>query len=140
MIQFGITIDIGASPDRVWAVLCDVERWPEWTASVAGVQRLDAGPLAVGSRARILQPNLGPAVWRVTELDECAKVFTWATRSMGVKVAGRHEVIPNDAGCRVALSLQFSGLLGPLIARFYRSLNQSYLATEANGLKRRSEA
>jgi hypothetical protein len=47
---FSITADIPAAHDRVWAILADVERWPEWTHSVTRIIRLDPGPLAVGSR------------------------------------------------------------------------------------------
>lgn len=139
MAHFSITVDIQASPERVWAVLCDIERWPEWTSSVTSIERLDAGPFAVGSRVRIHQPKLRPAEWQVTELDEGSSSFTWVTRSPGIQVAGGHLVEAVGAGSRATLSLQFSGLLGPLVARFYRRLNERYLATEANGLKACSE-
>jgi len=140
MVGFSTSIDIRAAPDRVWAVLCDIERWPEWTSSVTSIQRLDAGSLAVGSRARVCQPNLPPAEWRVTELDEGSRIFTWVMHGPGVQVAGLHRVEAGADGSKVTLSLEFSGLLGPLIARFYRRLNERYLATEAQGLKKRSES
>jgi carbon monoxide dehydrogenase subunit G len=43
---FSVTVEIPAPPDRVWAVLADIERWPEWTPTVTRIQRLDRGPLA----------------------------------------------------------------------------------------------
>jgi len=140
MSLFITTIGIQAPPDRVWAVVCDVERWPEWTSSVTNLQRLDPGPLAVGSRARILQPKLRPAVWQVTELDEARKSFVWVSRNPGVRVTAWHLVETDGAGSKATLSLEFSGLLGPLIGCLYRRLNEQYLATEAKGLKQRCEA
>ena len=46
-------IDIGASREKVWTVMTDVARWPEWTASVTSVEPLGGGPFDVGSRVRI---------------------------------------------------------------------------------------
>ena len=68
-IHFSVTVDIPARTPLVWSVLTDVERWPEWTASISRVKRLSPGPLQVGSRVRIHQPKFPPASWRVTELN-----------------------------------------------------------------------
>jgi uncharacterized membrane protein len=138
MTDVSIAVDIKASRDRVLAVLCDVERWPEWTSTVTSVRRIDDGPFAVGSRAQMRQPKLLPAVWQVTQFDGKSS-FAWATRSPGVRIEAGHLVEPNGAGSKVTLSLHFSGLLGPLVARVYRKLNQRYLATEAEGLRKRCE-
>jgi uncharacterized protein YndB with AHSA1/START domain len=137
MTDFHISVDIAAPPERVWAVMADVERWPEWTRSVTRIQRLDHGPLAVGSRARIRQPRLPPAVWEVSELVE-GRSFTWVTRSPGVRVMAKHAVEPVAGGARATLSLRFSGPLGALVARVTRRLNEHYLELEAKGLSERS--
>lgn len=138
MTHFSISIEIRAPSDRVWAVMSDIERWPEWTPTVTSIQRLDRGPLAVGSRARIRQPKLPPAKWQVTELEE-GRSFTWVSRGPGVRVTARHGVEANQGGSQATLSLQFSGFFGPLVARLTRGLNQRYLALEAKGLRERSE-
>lgn len=139
MRTFSITVDVDAPPRRVVAVLTDVERWPEWTPTTISVERKDSGLVAVGSRALVRQPKLRPAIWEVTELDERTG-FTWVTHSPGVHISGRHRVDARGSGSRVTLTLEFSGLLAPLVARYYRDLNQRYLAAEANGLKQRSES
>ena len=130
---FSITAEIPAPADRVWAVMADIERWPEWTPTVTRIRRLDRGPLVVGSRARIRQPKLPPATWQVSELKP-GRSFSWVTRSPGVCVTGEHRVEPAARGTRVTLSLRFSGVLGGLVARLTRELNQRYLALEAKGL------
>jgi uncharacterized protein YndB with AHSA1/START domain len=138
MASFSTAVEIAAPPERVWAVMTDVERWPEWTASTTSVVRNDAGPLRVGSRTRIHQPKLRAADWEVTAVEP-GKSFTWVTRSPGVSVTGYHAVEAAARGSRALVSIQFAGLLGPLIGWIMRGLNRRYLEMEAAGLKRRSE-
>ena len=85
-------------------MLLDVERWPEWTTSVSKVQRMDIGPLTLGSRTRIWQPKLMPAVWQVTSLDEQRHIFAWTTHTFGIKIIARHQVDAIGARSRVTLS------------------------------------
>jgi hypothetical protein len=129
---------IQAPPSRIIAVLYDVEHWSQWTTTVTSAKRLDDGPFKEGSRALLRQPKLRPAVWQVT-VFEPRRGFAWVTRSPGVQVSGAHWVEPDGDGSRVTLSLHFSGLLGPLMARLFRDLNKRYLAIEAQGLRTRCE-
>jgi hypothetical protein len=140
MSDFRHVIEILVSPARVWPVLLDVEHWPEWTTSVTRVQRMDLGPLTLGSRTRIWQPRLMPAVWQVTSLDEKRRIFAWTTHTFGIRIVARHQVEAVGAHSRVTLSLDYSGLLGAIMARIYRDLNWDYLSREANGLRTRCEA
>lgn len=139
MQPFRTTIDIKAPPDRIWAILRDIDHWSEWTPTVLGVRSFDPGPLAVGKRAIVRQPRLLPARWEVTEVEE-GRGFTWITRSPGVFVTARHYIEATANSSRVTLSLDFSGPLGAIVARLTRGLNTRYLALEAEGLKKRAEA
>ena len=136
--DFCITIDIAAPPERVWAVMSDVERWHEWTASITRIERLDSGPLAVGNRARIWQPKLLPAMWKVTALDP-GRSFIWKSGSAVAWTSGHHSVAAIEHGSRATLALHFGGPLGGRVARLLSGLNNRYLQMEAAGLKRRSE-
>ena len=140
MADFGLVVEIRASPARVWSMLLDVERWPEWTASVISARRLEFGPLVLGSRTRIVQPRLSKATWKVTSFDEKKRDFAWTARSIGLKVVGRHKVDAFGPDSRVTLSLHYSGLFGLLVARSSRDILWKSLEMQGAGLKARCEA
>jgi hypothetical protein len=119
--------------------MLNIEHWQNWTSTITSVHRLDSGPFAIESRARVRQPKLMPAEWRVTELD-AQRGFTWVTTNPGFQITARHYAEEREpSGSSVTLSLRFDGPLGSLVGRFYRNLNERYLATEARGLKARCE-
>jgi|SRR5581483_7364016 len=133
------TIDIQAPPDRIWTALRDIEHWSEWTPTVRSIRRLDAGPLAVGTRAIVRQPKLLPARWQATEVEE-GRGFTWITGGLGVLVTAGHYIEGAAGSSRVTLSLDFLGPVSATVARLTRGLNARYLALEAQGLKKHAEA
>jgi carbon monoxide dehydrogenase subunit G len=140
-MQFSITTDVDAPPDVVFAVLTDIERWPEWTPTVTRVERIgDAStPLALGARLRIVQPKVPPAEWTVTALEP-GRGFRIVSHSPGATVEANHWAEPTGTErSRVTLSVTFAGFLGRSIGWLMRGLNNRYLAQEAAGLKRRSE-
>jgi hypothetical protein len=138
MRHFSISIDISASPERVWAVMRDIEHWHEWTPTVTSIRTLEPGPLAVGVRALVRQPKLPPATWTVTELQD-RRGFTWVSRGPGLLVSARHAIEASPGGSRVTLSLEFAGILGGLMGWATRGINARYIGMEAAGLKSRSE-
>ena len=138
-VEQRISIDVAASPARVWEVLVDVERWPEWTDSVTSVRTLSPGPLAVGSRVEISQPKIPTGTYTVTSLEPGGS-FTWEQRQPGSTVSAHHECTPlPDGGTRVELRVVMSGAVGAVVGRLYRKLTERYLAMEAAGLKARAE-
>jgi uncharacterized membrane protein len=135
---FSVTVNIDAPPEKVFAVLCDVERWPEWTPTMTRVQRLDQGPFAVGSVAQVRQPKLRPTVWKVTELE--AQNFTWVASAPGLRMKAGHAVERQGLGSRVELSFEISGFMSPVVSLVYGGLIEEYVATESQKLKQRAES
>lgn len=140
-MRFEATTDVAAPAQRVFDVYADVEHWPDWTASVTSVERLDEGPLRVGSRARIKQPRLPVAVWEVTDLVP-GRSFTWIARGPGIVTTGSHVVAPAGSGdrVRVTASLEQGGVLGPLLGLLTKRLTNRYLDIEVRGLKAHCES
>jgi hypothetical protein len=138
-MRFEKSVEIGAGVVDVFEVMVDVERWPEWTASVTAVKPLDPGPLAVGSRVAVTQPRLGTMTWTVTEITP-ASGFTWEVRKPAAHSIASHRLEALGEGrTRLTLVLEQRGVLGELFGRLFRKLTVRYLDLEANGLRRRCE-
>ena len=132
------TVTITAPPERVWEMVVDVERWPERIPTVDAVERLDAGPLVVGSRTRLQQPRLPTEVWTITELADGSS-FTWESTSPGVTVTATHDVEPHPGGSQLTLALTVSGPLAGIGWLLTRSLTKRYVETEAASIKKVAE-
>ena len=137
--MFETPTDIRAAADHVWAVLVDVEQWPEWTASMSEVKVLRDGPLGAGTRVRIKQPRLPATVWEVTGFEP-ARAFTWKATSPGMATTADHRSTPaGDDTVTVTLGMRRSGPLAPLVDLVFRRLTAEYVTMEAEGPKRRRE-
>ena len=130
---------IQASPADIWQTLADVERWPRWTPTVLAVQPLTNHGLRVGSRYKVTQPKLRPAVYEVTE---CVphQAFTWVQRTPGAKMIADHRLTAFDgSGTEVELSFATEGLLGAILGSMYAKRIGELVATEARSLKKHCE-
>ena len=133
------SVEIDAPAQLVWEVFSDVQRWPEWTASVTSLVGKDGANLAVGKRFSIKQPGMSKLVWKVTEIDHGSS-WTWVQRSPGVLVTARHNVIAQPGGrTLVRQQLEQRGVLGALVGRMMIKKTKRFLELEAQGLKARSE-
>lgn len=133
------SIEIDAPARLVWEVFSDVERWPDWTASVTRLVPLDGPGLAVGKRFEIKQPRLPKLVWEVTEVVDGVS-WTWVQRSPGGRTTASHEVTGKDGGgTLVRQRLDQRGPVGSLVGLLMRGTTRRYLELEAQGLKAASE-
>lgn len=137
-MRYTRTDSIAASPSDVWAILADVEHWPDWTASMREITRLDSGPLRVGSTARVRQPAGRPMVWTVTELAD-ERSFTWTASTPGIRFTGFHELTPSGSGVRAVLTFTLTGSMAWLARLLGGGRIRRYVDMEAEGLKRQSE-
>ncbi|NQV07825.1 SRPBCC domain-containing protein [bacterium] len=118
------SIDIAASPETVWSILTDLERFSEWNPFVVE----SSGTVAVGEKlVNRLQPPGGKAMTfkpKVTAVEP-GKVFEWLGR-LGLPglFDGRHrfEIERTDTGSRFIHSESFKGIL---VRVFKRSLDAS---------------
>ncbi|GAB7144202.1 SRPBCC family protein [Mycobacterium riyadhense] len=130
---------VKAPAARVWELLVDVAGWPNWTASMREIKRLDDGPFTVGSRSRVTQPKGRPTVWTVTNLEPMRE-FTWVAKQPGLSLEAVHRIDEAEDGVRTTLEFAASGPLAWLASLLMGSLIRSYVDMESAGLKRAAES
>src|SRR5688500_8658456 len=85
-------VEIEASAADVWTVMVNVEEWPTWAPQMKRLDRVEQGPLRLGSRIRVRPKGLPANVWHVTEFEE-GRLFSWETTLMpGFRLIGGHEL------------------------------------------------
>ena len=134
------SVEIEAPASVVWEVFSDVERWPDWTASIERVVPLDGRDLAPGRRFAIKQPRLPNLEWCVTEIVPGTS-WAWRQSGPGATAYAVHEVLAQGAS-RTLVRQRFEqrGPIGALIGRLFAGTTRRYLEMEAAGLKAASEA
>jgi carbon monoxide dehydrogenase subunit G len=139
MPKYSTSISINADQESVWKRLSDVAHWHEWTPTVTKVEVLDTPELKLNNRYKVYQPKLPPAVWTVTILTPPSN-FIWESRMPGMHMIAEHIVHAVTATqTEVTLSFAYQGFLGEIMGRLYRQMVESYIATEAQSLKKRVE-
>jgi len=139
VVQIERVATIAASPDVVWSVVSDVERWPEWHPACDEVRRLDDGPLLVGSKAVVRQPRLPVTTWEVTWWEPPVG-FIWVARAPGALTIGEHHITPSADGTLLRLVVNQSGPVGSVVGLALLRLTGRYVTMEAEGIKQRAEA
>ena len=131
-----LTEVVACSPERLWEVVVDVERWPALMDHVRELGIDGGGPLRPGSTATVRQRMLPAATWTVTELHDRQR-FTWTSRFLRIRWTGDHVLEPVDADrTRLTLAIDAEGtvirVLGPLLRRPFATALDAELA----GLRR----
>ncbi|MEO1063132.1 MAG: SRPBCC family protein [Actinomycetota bacterium] len=129
---FTDSITVDGTPELLWALTTDVEALPSITPTMSEVERLDEGPLAVGSRVRIEQPGMRSNVWTVRRLDE-PHLLEWDTKVGTVVITARHLITATDGGATNRLEVELSGFGSGLVGRLLGGRLNEGLAQENAG-------
>jgi uncharacterized membrane protein len=130
---------IAAPRERVWSVLADFESWPTWTKSMRSLEVIGEGPVAKGSKVKVRQPGLAPAVYTITEWIPGLS-FTWMTTSIGLATVANHRLEEVAGTTNVTLEFRQTGWASGIADKLFGAKARGYVQMEADGLKAASEA
>ncbi len=101
--------------ERVWEVITDLENAPTWVPDLVSVQRLDSGPMQVGSRFKEVVNIPGRKVEVTVTIDEfdAPRRIAHSGKGGSVNIGGRTTLVETPDGCRLTneWSVELSGLL-----------------------------
>jgi uncharacterized protein YndB with AHSA1/START domain len=145
-----ISVDIETRIDRssadVFAALTDVERYPDWliASGIVRVERLDPGPLTVGSRLRISQTVAGRSTVLDGDVTRLTPGSVFGLRGKdkdGVGIEIQASLAPEASATRMRWSLR---LKLPLRFRMFESMvapqARRAAALDLEAFKRRLES
>ena len=139
-IQKAVHID--APPERVWEVLCDAERLPEWNEELVAVKDV-SGPLdhpgtgytqVMGFAGRRMEGRL-----EVTKAEYLKGREIEATPPLMKYARGRDRLEPRDGGTEVTVEMDYElkgGALRLLDSLFLRRMMERTFQRNGGNLKR----
>ena len=111
------TVTTTATPEQVWPLYAEVDRWLEWDSGLVGVT-LD-GPFEVGSSGTLEVEGQPPLTWTLVDVVENA-LFTDVTDIPGVAtLTFVHRIEPTSDGSTITHEVHIEGPaadgLGPMV-------------------------
>ena len=121
--------------DRLWSVMSDVRRWPDWLPTVDAVTPHEPSrPDEVGATYTVEQPGLPRADWTITAIED-GRSFTWESAQPGIRTVGTHELHPGpDGTTTIDLAIDWTGPLAPLLRLVVGRKARDYVTREAAAL------
>lgn len=132
MAQGTIEFRVDAPPEKVFALLGDLTRAPEWVPDLISVEKLGDGPVGVGTRYHEvvkMGSQTSEAELEVTDYDP-PRLFAHKGRGGPSTFTGRFVMEPDGDGTRVTheYTVQLSGfakLMTPFITGWVRKNSEA---------------
>ncbi len=139
MARYTAEIEVDARAETAFAYLQDFTNAAAWDPGVAAAERLDDGPIRVGSRFALDLLVAGRTQRWVYEVErhQAPDRVTFATRTDRATGIDDVTVTPTATGCTVRwdATFRFAGLLGRLVDPVFDRVFQRIAGRAVDGLR-----
>ncbi len=124
-MKFSSSVEIDAPPEKVWALVNDLEEWPQWIPSIKKIEKLSEGALGIGSQIRVTAKSAITVklLMTITEFVPGQRAVMQG-KVLGTELIRYYTFEPVDQGTRLTAGGEVSGLLAFLVRRGGQALSE----------------
>ncbi len=93
-----------SEPATAWERYAQVDAWPQWSPQITRVET-EAARIAPGVTGRVVGPLGVSVAFRIDEVDESARRWSWTVHRGPLTVRLHHGVRPDGDGTRTWLTI-----------------------------------
>jgi uncharacterized membrane protein len=137
-MRFESSIEINAPAGRIWALMGELEEWPQWMPSIKNIERVSKGPLGAGSQLSVTVKVSGLTVKLLMTITEFVpeRRVVLEGKVLGTKLKRFYALEPVNGKTKVTIGGDVSGALAWLVRRG----GQAISAEIAQAVKKKIEA
>lgn len=113
MRHLGNSIEVNAATDEVWRLLAELDQWPKWGPTVAGVES-EATTVATGVTGRV---KTIAGLWLPFEITEVAAGRLWTWKVAGIPATGHRVAALGDAKTLVEFTVPIAAMPYALVLK-----------------------
>jgi carbon monoxide dehydrogenase subunit G len=124
-MKFSSSVEISAPPEKVFALVDNLEDWPQWIPSIKRIEKLTEGPLTVGSQIRVTAKS-GITIKLLMTIIEFIPGQRGVMQGsvLGTRMTRYYTFEPVEQGTRLTAGGEVSGLLAFLVRRGGQRLSE----------------
>jgi len=117
-MKFSSSVVINATPEKVFALVDNLEEWPQWIPSIKRIEKLSDGPLKEGSQIRVTAKS-GVTVKLLMTITEFVpgQRGVMQGKVLGVRMTRYYTFESVEGGTKLTAGGEVSGILAFLIRR-----------------------
>jgi len=125
-MKFSASAEINATPAKAWALVNDVEKWPQWIPSLKKIEKVTGGPLGVGSQVLVVARSLITVnLWMTITEFVAGRRVVMEGKVLGVKMTRYYTMEPaGQDRAKLMAGGEGSGLLAFLVRRGGQKLSE----------------